>query len=248
MRSLLAVLAVAITLRLHAGVVYDFVTTVESPRSRTKQTGRIFIDGQSYRADLNGRGGRDIDVVISRDGDQTAIFVDLQKCFWSYRTRIGPTRSSSYFHLPTDTANVIIGKPSVSHRIEGTEAFGEFTATKHVIEIAYRIVGLSAGSPVRGHIEAKATIWTVESLPPLPMRRELRTGHESVDTRIARVSSDIGGMIVHHELEVTRAYDGGIAQTERTITNVHNLRVTELSPSLFVVPEDAIYVQRAPGS
>lgn len=248
MRSLLALLAVALTLPLRAGVVYDFVTTMETPRFKTKQTGRIFVEGQNYRADLNGRGGRDIDVVISRDGDQTAIFIDLQKCSWSYRARIGPTRSSSYFHLPADTGNAVIGKPSITHRIEGVEPFGEFTATKHVVEIAYRIVGVSADAPVRGHIEAKATIWTVESLPPLPMRRELRTGHASIDDEIARVSIDIRGMIVHHELEVTRAYDGGIAQTERTITNVENLRVTALPESLFAVPEDAQYVQRAPGS
>ncbi|MGZ5474986.1 MAG: hypothetical protein ACXW29_00720 [Thermoanaerobaculia bacterium] len=55
-------------------------------------------------------------------------------------------------------------------------------------------------------------------------------------------------MIVRHELEVTRKFDDGLAQTERTITTVSNLRVAALPDSLFAVPEDAAYVQRAAGS
>jgi hypothetical protein len=89
---------------LHAGVVYDFVTTVETPRGSYRQSGRIAAQGESYRADLDGRGGRDIDVVISRDGDQNAIFIDLAKCSWSYRSRIGPTRSSTLSIFPRPTS------------------------------------------------------------------------------------------------------------------------------------------------
>jgi hypothetical protein len=68
---------------------------------------RIAVQGQSDRADLDGRGSRDIDVIISRDGDATAVFVDLEKCTWSYRAKIGEIRSSTFFHLPADAGDSI---------------------------------------------------------------------------------------------------------------------------------------------
>ena len=244
-RFLLTMLLIAAPLR--AGVVYDFVTTIETPRFSSRQTGRVAVEGQSYRADFDGRGSRDIDVVISRDGDQTAVYVDLRRCNWSYRNRVGPIRSSRFFHLPSDEGDAVIGQPVVEHRIEGVETIAGFAATKHVIDLRYRLVGVLADTAVRGSVVARATIWTVDTLPPLPMRRDLRTGHPTIDEQLSRVSGSLHGMIVRHELEVTRAFDEGPPQTERTITTVSNLRVAALPDSLFAVPEEASFVQRAPG-
>lgn len=233
---------------LRAGVVYDFTTTIETPRFAMRQSGHMSVEGQNYRADFTGRGARDIDVVISHDGDQTAIFVDLQKCSWSYRYRLGPTRSSAFFHLPADGGDAVIGKSTVTHHAEGTETIAGYEATKHVIDIQYRLVGVLAETAVRGNVTARATIWTIDTLPPLPMRRDLRTGHEVIDKQLDRISLEIRGMIVRHELEVTRAFDGGIGQTEKTITRVENLRLADLPEALFAVPDEAAYVQRGPGS
>jgi hypothetical protein len=245
-RFLLTMLLIAAPLR--GGVVYDFVTTIETPRFSSRQTGRIAVEGRSYRADFDGRGSRDIDMVISRDGDQTAVYVDLRRCSWWYRNRIGPIRSSRFFHLPTDGADAVTGEPVVEHHIEGVETIAGFAATRHVIDIRYRLVGVMADTAVRGSVVARATIWTVDTLPPLPMRRDLRTGHPTIDEKLAGVSGSLHGMIVRHELEVSRNFDDGLPQTERTITTVSNLRVAELPDSLFAVPEEAAYVQRAPGS
>ena len=55
-------------------------------------------------------------------------------------------------------------------------------------------------------------------------------------------------MIVRHELGVTRRFDDGLSQTERTITTVSDLRVAALPNSLLAVPEETSFVQRAPGS
>lgn len=123
-----------------------------------------------------------------------------------------------------------------------------YEATKHVIDIEYRLIAILADTPVRGNVIARATIWTVDALPPLPMRRGLRTGHEAIDDELDRIGNEIHGMIVRHELEVTRAFEGGIGQTEKTITRIENLRVADLPASLFAVPDEAEYVQRGPGS
>jgi hypothetical protein len=58
----------------------------------------------------------------------------------------------------------------------------------------------------------------------------------------------VRGVIVRHELEVTRAFENGQPRTERTVTVIRNLRAVELPESLLVVPEEAKYEQRAPGS
>jgi hypothetical protein len=242
--SVAAVLFIAAPL--HAGVTYDFVTTVDTPRGSYRQSGRISAQGQSYRADLSGRGGRDIDVVISRDGDQNAIFIDLAKCSWSYRSRIGPIRSSTLFHLPA--ADIVIDKPVVEHRVDGTESVAGLTTTRHVIDIRYRLLAVIAKTVVRGTITARATIWTADDHPALPMKRDLITGHDRVDELLANAAREIHGMVVRHELVVTRTFDEGIPQTERTVTTIDNVHFVDLPEELFATPAEAAYVQRAPGS
>ena len=135
----------------------------------------------------------------------------------------------------------------VSHRIDGTGTIGGFEATRHVIEIQYRLLAILADTPVRGNVMARATILTIDSLPPLPMRRDLQTGHPAIDKQLAQVNAQLHGMIVGHDVEVTRMFDGGVAQTEHTITRVQNLPF-DLPDSLFGLPPDAVYVQRGAGS
>jgi hypothetical protein len=246
MRLLVACLVVAAPLR--AGVVYDFHTTIETPRYAMKQSGRMWFEGQRYRAEFARAGGREIDVVISRDGDATAMYIDLQKCTWSYRNRIGPVRSSGLFHLPTDSGDTIIGEPVVEHHTETSTNIAGFRATKHVIDVAYRLVGILAETTVRGRVTAQATIWTIDELPSLPVQRDLRTGHPVIDERLAAIAAAMHGMVVRHELVVSRAFDDGVPQTERTVTTLDNLHVSQLPDSLFALPEEAAYVQRGPGS
>jgi hypothetical protein len=238
MRWLAVVLLVALPSR--AGVVYDFVTTIETPRSTARHSRRISSEGQSYRADFKRNGGS-IDSVISKDGDQTAIYLDLDKCRWTYRTRVGPLRSSGYFHLPNDGSDDLIGTPQVEHHIDGEETIAGFRATKHVIDVKYRLVTILADTPVRGSVSARVTLWTVEELPPLPMSSRLRTGHPLLDGQLGILFEQVRGLVVRHDLVVTRAFDDGVPQTERTLTTITNLRVAELPESLFAVPDEASY-------
>ena len=235
--------ALLVAAPLQAGVVYDFATTVETPRGTIHVTGHMTADGERYRADFDRRGGADVDVVISRDGDATAMYVDLAKCEWWYRVRMVERRSSMYFHL-AGGGDTVSGTPVVEHRVDGHETIAGVAATKHVIDIRYRVVADVDGTPVRGMILARATMWTADDLPPLAMNRDLRTGHASVDALLPRALAPVRGMIVRHGLEVTRMYDGGVAQTERTITTVENLHVAEVAPSEFELPPDAPYRQR----
>ena len=238
MRLLIAVLLIAAPLR--AGVVYDFATTVETMWSRSSQSGHMTVAGEKYRAEVGTPGKRT--VVISRDGDRTAIVFDPAKNTWQYRTRIGDVRSSLLFHLIAGAKSSVIGSPVVEHHIAGTERVAGFDATKHVIDIRYRLVGMSGDIVLRGEVKTRATVWTVDSLPALPLQRQLRTGHQVVDALIDNVSRELRGMVVRHELEVTRTYDGGgRPQTERTVTTVDNVQIVDVADSAFALPESAMY-------
>jgi hypothetical protein len=150
------------------------------------------------------------------------------------------------FHLPA--ADIVIDKPVVEHRVDGTETIAGLAATRHIIDIRYRLLAVIAKTVVRGTITARATIWTADDHPALPMKRDLITGHDRIDELLAGAASQVHGMIVRHELQVTRTFDDGIPQTERTVTTIDHVHFVDLPEELFATPAEAAYVQRAPGS
>jgi hypothetical protein len=219
-----------------AGVVYDFVTTIEAPRNATRITGRVWIDGRSYRAELAPDPTRTIDVVISTDADRTAMFIDVDKRTWSERVRVNTdVRSSSLFRWPISEPR-LRGTPAVAHRTEpGGEVAGQ-RATLHVVTARFEVESTLEGQPVGGTIETTARIWIAGDVPSLPMDRQLRTGYPEVDRKLEPIFESMHGMIVRHELEVTRTMDGGPPQTELTKTVVNNLRTRDIPAAQFEVP------------
>jgi hypothetical protein len=218
-----------------AGLVYDFETNFEAPRITEEIRGKVWVDGDAYRAEV-ARGTKTI-VVISRDRDETATFLDVQKRTWSNRSRTkNAPISSALFHWPVNGAKVA-GRARVEYRRQGTAEVAGHEAAIHEVEVAFNVTAESGGSAVPGKIHVVARIWTVEELPPLPMRSDLRTGYASVDREIEKRMENVRGFIARHELTVTRALFGGPPQTERTITKVTNVETSELPSLIFEVPE-----------
>jgi hypothetical protein len=227
---------------LQAGLIYDFVTTMARSRSTEKVTGRMWIEGESYRAEFERDGKRRI--VISRDGDRTAAMIDPAKATWSNRARVAAgtsVRSAQLFQWPTTNA-VIKGRPKVSHRIDKKGTVAGQAAVAHLIEASFAVESRVGGSPLRGKYVVKATIWTSEALPELPMqRRRLLTGYEAVDRELEKAESNIHGMVLRHELEVKRTYEGGTPQTEKTTTEIVTLEHADIAETFFSVPETYRY-------
>ena len=221
---------------LSAGLVYDFLTTIEAPRNTTQIRGRVWIDGQSYRAQLAPDPTRSVDVVISTDADRTAIFLDLDKQTWVERVRVNnDVRSSSLFRWPMPGAR-LNGTPTVTHHTEAGGVVAGQRATLHVVTARFDVQSQMDGQPVGGTIEATANIWIADALPSLPMDRQLRTGYVAVDRQLQTIFESMHGMIVRHELEVTRTLDGGPPQTELTKTVVANVRNISVPAVQFEVP------------
>jgi len=233
-----------------AGVVYDVVTTMERPRTKEKVSGRICVEGDFYRAEIERDGSKM--VVISRDADHTAAILDPAKKTWSNRSRVAAgsdVRSAALFLWPAPGAKVK-GRPAVTHRLGESRTIAGETAVEHVIEASFRVESHISKTPLRGTLHLTARIWVTEALPKLPMEhRGLRTGYKSVDGELEKAESNIQGMVLRHELEVTRAFEGGPPSVEKTTTVISNLQRTTFSDVYFTVPEGFRYTgPRAPGN
>jgi hypothetical protein len=226
---------------LHGGVIYDFVTTMERPRSTETVAGRIWVEGDSYRAEFE-RGGAKA-VVISRDGDQTATLLDAAHATWSNRARVAgaDVRSAELFLWPAPGAHVT-GSPKVTHRLGERATIAGEAAVAHVIEASFQIESRVGSAPLRGTLTLTAKIWTSNSLPELPMQqRHLRTGYDAVDRELLKAESNIHGMVLRHELVVTRAFEGGPPQVEKTTTEIVKLERAAVAESFFTVPDTFTY-------
>jgi hypothetical protein len=222
-----------------AGLRYDFVTTFQSARITEEVRGQVWVDGDAYRAEMM-RGGRK-SVVLSSDGDRTATYLDPEKQTYSNRSRPGSTVVSSVlFRWPVPGASVR-GKPSITYTRNGTVTMAGQEANLHVVDVTFKVDSSVRGMAAPGRIHVTARIWTADAFPALPMNSQLRTGYLLVDQEIAKQMANIRGMVVRHELEVTRTLDGGPPQTERTTTEITKLEQVEIAADVFQVPETFEY-------
>lgn len=223
-----------------AGVAYEFTTTRESMYVTEKVNGRVWAEGDSYRAEVVTPTGTSV-VVISRDGDRNAKLLYPKKSTWSNRTRASTPRSSGLFAWPAADPKVT-GTPSIKYESGETTTIAGHQAVVHEIDATFDVESTDWTKLVlRGHYVVKARIWTTTELPGLPMDSTPHTGFYAIDREIDRLARNIHGMVLRHDLEVTRAFEDGPPQTDRTSTIVRDLTVADIAPDLFEVPESYAY-------
>lgn len=222
-----------------AGVVYDFTTTLDTPRASQKASGTVLVQGDCYRAEVMRDGIPE--VLVSCDGDKSAMFIDARSRTWRNRARVGAdVRSAAIFVWPLPEAGVK-GKPKVSYKREDAEPVAGEPSVRHSIDAAFNILSRVQGTAVRGSYKVTVRLWTTERLPKLPMQRPIRTGYPEVDTELEKVAANIQGMILRSELEVVRRYEGGPPETEKTVTTITRMEEAEIAESQFKVPEGFTY-------
>jgi hypothetical protein len=222
------------------GLLYDFVTTYKGSRTSEEVRGQVWVEGDAYRAEVT-RGAKKT-VVISSDADRTATYLDPEKQTYSNRVRsTTAVVSSSLFRWPVPGASVR-GTPSVTYQRTGTETVAGQEAAMHVLDVQFNVDSSVRGMSAPGRIRITARIWTAEAYPALPMNNQLRTGYHTVDAAIEKQLLNVRGMVLRHELEVTRTLDGGPPQTERTVTAITRIEPVQVTPDVFQVPETFAYV------
>jgi type II secretory pathway pseudopilin PulG len=233
MRTLLALLAsIAIASNAAAGVAYEFVTNIETSRYTEKASGRVWVEGDKYRAEVTRADGSK-QGILSTDGDRSAMIYDLETRKWVPRMRVvGEVRSSAIFLFPAGRAQ-LTGTPLVTYkRGEPITIAGE-RAIQHVLEANFTVANKDG---VAGTYTVVARLATSDELPPLPIKSPIRTGYDKVDKQLDAAAAKITGMVLRHELEITRTLDGGPPQTERTVTAVTRLERMEIPAIAFAEP------------
>lgn len=227
-----------------AGIMYHFTTVFTDTHGEAKTSGRVYAEESSYRLDLDPVPGRDreFDVMISRDGDTTAVLINTAKHKYHDRVRVSSkTRSSILFQFPFSGGEPE-GRAKIEHREEGIETVAGHPAKKHVIEIEYRLSTEDEdGTTIAATIHATQTLWCAEDLPRLPFERELRTGWTLIDRDLIPVTSSLTGMTLGSELVVTRTFDGGPPIKEVTRTTIDDMKVARVAPNTFAIPPDYKY-------
>jgi hypothetical protein len=231
MRATQLLLVTAFAVNAAAGVAYEYTTTIQSDRYDDEQaSGRVWVEGDSYRAEVK-RGDGSRMAIVSRDGDRTATIINLQTQTAKPRVRPGQTRSSSLFLWPTGRAE-LQGAPEVQYRNGGPSRIAGQPVRKHLLEAKF---SAASANGVAGTYAVVARIWTSDRLPALPMKSPLRTGFPEVDRQLDEAAAKLKGMVLRHELEITRTLDGGPPQVEKTITTVTNLRLVDLPEETFAL-------------
>ena len=236
--AVVALVVVSLASSANGGVVYDFTTTIETGHGAEKVNGRVWADGAAYRAEVT-RDGTPV-VVISHDANVTAKLLFPKKQTWANRARAGAPRSSSLFVWPMAGAYVP-DEPKVFYRRGETVTIAGHNATEQQIEATFVVESQDFDATLRGTYTVKAHIWTTKELPALPLGQLLRTGYYRVDQELDAIVTSLDGMVLRHDLEVSRAFQGGPPQTERTSTVVRTLTLTDIPAAQFEVPETYEY-------
>lgn len=239
MRIVLFVSALSFAAPSFAGVVYDFTTTLDTPRASEKASGTVMAQGDCYRAEVLHEGASE--VLISCDGDKSAMSVDTRTRTWRNRARVSSDiRSAAIFLWPlADPA--VKGKPKVTWKREDAEPIAGEPSVRHAIDAAFNVLSRLEGTAVRGSYKVTVRLWTTERLPALPMQRPVRTGYPEIDAELEKIYANIHGMVLRSELEVVRRYEGGPPETEKSVTTITRLEERELAEAQFQVPEGFTY-------
>lgn len=228
-------LAILLAFSASAGVHYRFRTEFVARGQSSATNGEVWSDGRAYRYELREPGTPHI-AVVSTDGDRTVSVMNLDARSYHRRARATNALSSRLFAIPFRTS--IIGCPVVTSSQEPGEPLKGWSTVKHTVHVSYSMMADANGSLFDAVIDVHAVIWEAPDLPPTAIARSVRTGVADVDSAINSALDEIGGMVVRHELEVTRRYAQGMDDRESTRTVITSLDVIPLDRVIFEVPPD----------
>lgn len=220
-------MALALAGTAHAGVVYRYTTKFTGHPLFEKASGRVWVSGDQYRAELDPdpSNPRAADVVIAGEGKTR--YLNLGNSTW-------------YFEKPQVNPYVsVVGKPKVTQQIEGTETIDGRTATKHVLRGEWVVMQDLGGTKLRQNLGLTILLWTTAELPAVPMERSfLGAGYEPPPDALTKAFAAIQGMPLRLVIAATRMYEGGRPTTITTTTTFHDIQTVDVPASMFEIPKD----------
>jgi hypothetical protein len=189
-----------------AGEAYTFVLQSRGDLLEISRKGRVLVDGDRYRVQLDEPGDPSFpyDVLLSTDGGltETGLFPD-RRTYYPLKAPWRGYHSSTFGLFPT------LGKTSLKDIqvtvVEAPEAevVGGLSTRRKEIHLSYDI---SIPLDVRGRVTMDAVYWLVETperTVPTLLRPRIATGFDQLDQRLREPLSRMRGFPVRQRVTVT---------------------------------------------
>ncbi|HYN23091.1 MAG TPA: hypothetical protein VE078_19185 [Thermoanaerobaculia bacterium] len=226
-----------------AGEVYSFTVERRGGLDESTRTGRVLVDGTSYRLELKPTANpRPFDVLISKSGDGKEIGLDLAgRTYYQLQEPRRDFPSSPLLRLwamgpgKVKVSNVRLAVPETAAQ----ETLSGLDALKREMRLTYELAVKFPGETVKGKVEIEVIRWLAKDKTlPLPslLRPELYAALPEVDAKLTEALAKLAGFPVKQQMTITAVFAKGTSQTQVTTTVVGGLAAADTAPSLFEVP------------
>ncbi|MBW3670109.1 MAG: DUF4412 domain-containing protein [Acidobacteria bacterium] len=235
-------LAFALTLPLHAGVIYQFKTVTEG--NTADMVGTAKVDGENFRLELSEGDGvifQDNSIIISDDGGKTMMVLDPKKKEY-YHLSIEDTLSAmtsmlqsmgGMFKMSIDHQTVEVRRIGAGESIEG------YPTNKYKVDTAYTLKLKAMGMNMDQQVKSETTTWSTDELDQqlaaFIQYRTFRTGMEDLDALIEKHIDAVKGFPLK-TVTKTEVTARGKTNTSTSTMTVTGIKEADVAASEFAVP------------
>lgn len=235
-------LAFAVAMPLHAGVIYQFRTVTEGDTANMVGTAKV--EGESFRLELSEGDGvifQDNSVLISEDGGKTMMVIDPKKKEY-YRLSIEDTLNAmssmlqsmgGMFKMSIDNQTVDVKQLGAGESIEG------YPTNKYQVDTAYTLKLKAMGMNMDQQVKSETTTWATDELDQqlaaFIQYRTFRTGMEDLDALIEKHIDAVKGFPLR-TVTKTEITARGKTNTSTSTMTVTGIREADVAASDFAVP------------
>lgn len=243
MRHICTILiALALTIPLHAGIVYEFRTVTEG--NAADMIGKAKVEGSDFRLELSEGDGvifQDNSIILSDDGGKTMMVLDPKKKEY-YRLSIEDTMNAmtsmlqnmgGMFEMSIDNQKVEVQPLGAGETIEG------YPTTKYQINTDYTLKMKAMGMNMDQEIRSEMTTWTTDqldqALAAFVQYRSFRTGMKDLDALIEKHIDAVKGFPLKTvtKTQITARGKTNTSTSTMTVTGIEEANIAE---SEFAIP------------
>lgn len=227
-----------------AADIYTFTRSTDDGLRTEVTTGKITVDGQSYRLELGPPGDepRPWDVLLSRDGGahEQALNLELETYFdlaAPQSRSVGPSRRVS---LSKERVEL------VEHPQQ--EELSGLPVEKRELRLTYSMTVTFGGETSTTDFEWTAVFWTTTALPLAllppylePRLPDLSTDFPALDRQLDEATAKVTGFPVKYEIHSRRTMPHTPPDTRDTVVTLGRFAKAPAQAELFMVPKGFRY-------
>ena len=246
MKRILALLitTAALTTSLSAGLTYDF-RSVSQGAGASQLSGRASIDGDRLRMDVSKGDGiifKDNSVVLSEDGGQTLMVLDVKKkTYYELPLNDLLAASGSMMKAMGGMIKFSIKNPKVSIKEAGDGGVIEgYPTRKYLINTTYDMTLSIMGIKNQSSVQSSSEVWTTMKLDQerrmFLQERSFRTGIEELDEVVEAQARALKGFPLKHVTKTVTTPKKGKASTINSTVTISNIQKKAVAASQFKIP------------